>query len=115
MTHRRTLLRASPVTFAGTLLGIAVLICLGLLGKNYTRDCIAGGGELEKCWDKGLSIAGMGAGGPLSAGVVFGFVVGSINKEREKREQYKRGYWTFNPELRDQPTTTSSENGNQSD
>jgi MFS family permease len=76
-----------------------VLILLAALGHRYTSDCLNAGGELDACWDKGLAIAGMGAGGPLSAGVVLGYIVGTVNKEKEKEERYEEGYWTLNPEL----------------
>lgn len=84
---------------------VAILIALVVLGRQYTADCRAAGGELDQCWDKGLTIAGMSAGGPLSAGVVLGYIVGTANKEKEKAEKYREGYWTLNPDLRenDQP------------
>ena len=96
--------------YAGIALGATLLTCLALLGLQYKRDCIAKGGEIEKCWDKGLAIAGMGVGGPLGPGVVFGFIAGSINKEREKQEQFREGYWTFNPSLRSQSATPTADN-----
>lgn len=77
-----------------------VLAILITLGQLYRRDCIANGGELDQCWDKGLAIAGMGAGGPLSAGVVIGYVIGAAGKEKEKQDKYAEGYWTYNPDLR---------------
>ena len=94
---------------AMAVLGLAgaamVLVTLTVLGRQYVVECRAAGGEFDACWDKGLAIAGMGAGGPLSAGVVLGYVVGTANKEKEKAEKYKEGYNTFNPDLRqdDQP------------
>lgn len=90
---------------AGLIGAVLILITLMALGRQYIRDCRMTGGDFEQCWDKGLAIAGMGAGGPLSAGVVLGYIVGTANKEREKAEKYNEGYWTLNPELRkdDQP------------
>jgi hypothetical protein len=79
----------------------AVLIVLAVSGRQYISECRAAGGEVDQCWDKGLAIAGMGAGGPLSAGVVLGYIVGTAGKEKEKAEKYKEGYWTLNPDLRD--------------
>lgn len=80
---------------------VAILIALVVLGRQYTTDCRTAGGELDACWDKGLAIAGMSAGGPLSAGVVLGYIVGTANKEKEKAEKYREGYWTLNPDLRE--------------
>lgn len=92
-------------TAAGLIGAAAVLLTLMVLGRQYIRDCRAAGGDFEQCWDKGLAIAGMGAGGPLSAGVVLGYIIGTANKEEEKAAKYREGYWTLNPELRkdDQP------------
>lgn len=88
------------------LIGAAtVLVTLVILGRQYVSECRAAGGDIDRCWDKGLTIAGMGAGGPLSAGVVLGYIVGTANKEKEKAEKYSEGYWTLNPDLdrQDQP------------
>jgi hypothetical protein len=30
---------------------------------------------------------------------VLGYIVGTVNKEKEKEERYEEGYWTLNPEL----------------
>ena len=78
-----------------------VLITLAVSGHRYIKDCRIAGGDIDQCWDKGLAIAGMGAGGPLSAGVVLGYIVGTAGKEKEKAEKYKEGFWTLNPDLRD--------------
>jgi hypothetical protein len=87
-----------------TIIGLAgaaiVLITLAVSGHRYIRDCRAAGGDIDQCWDKGLTIAGMGAGGPLSAGVVLGYIVGTAGKEKEKAEKYEEGFWTLNPDLR---------------
>jgi hypothetical protein len=90
---------------AGLTGAAAVLLTLIAFGRQYTADCRAAGGAVDQCWDKGLSIAGMGAGGPLSAGVVLGYIIGTAGKEKEKEEKFREGYWTLNPELRnsDQP------------
>jgi hypothetical protein len=85
---------------AGLIGAVLILITLAILGHRYTKECRANGGDLDDCWDKGLTIAGMGAGGPLSAGVVLGYIVGTANKEKEKAEKYSEGYWTLNPDLR---------------
>jgi hypothetical protein len=83
------------------LIGAAiVLVTLVVLGRQYVVECRTAGGDIDQCWDKGLTIAGMGAGGPLSAGVVLGYIVGTANKEKEKAEKYSEGYWTLNPDLR---------------
>lgn len=84
---------------AGLIGAAVVLVTLVLLGRQYIRDCRTAGGDIDQCWDKGLTIAGMGAGGPLSAGVVLGYIVGTANKEKEKAEKYQEGYWTVNPDL----------------
>ncbi len=84
------------------LIGAAtVLIVLAVSGRQYISECRAAGGEVDQCWDKGLAIAGMAAGGPLSAGVVLGYIVGTAGKEKEKADKYQEGYWTLNPDLRD--------------
>ena len=97
-----TMKRPKPVDTMA-LLGLVgagmVLVTLTVLGRQYVSECRAAGGEVDTCWDKGLAIAGMGAGGPLSAGVVLGYVVGTANKEKEKAEKYNEGYNTFNPDL----------------
>ena len=90
----------SARTIAGLVGAGAALATLIILGRQYISECRQSGGEIDRCWDKGLSIAGMGAGGPLSAGVVLGYIVGAANKEREKREKFDEGYWTLNPDLR---------------
>jgi hypothetical protein len=79
---------------------IAVLATLVFRGDHYTRTCIARGGDFEKCWEKGLHIAGMNEGGPLGPALVIGYIIGTVNKEKEKQDKYHEGYWTLNPELR---------------
>jgi hypothetical protein len=76
-----------------------VLGCLVFLGQLYRHQCMAAGKDMDQCWDKGLAIAGMGMGGPLSAGVVIGYMIGAVNKEREKQQKYDEGFWTPNPDL----------------
>jgi hypothetical protein len=41
----------------------------------------------------------MNPGGPLSAAVMIGYLIGNAGKEKEKAEKYQEGYWTRNPEL----------------
>lgn len=84
---------------AGLTGAAAVLLTLIVFGRQYTAECRAAGGDFDQCWERGLSIAGMGAGGPLSAGVVLGYIIGTAGKEKEKEEKYREGYWTLNPEL----------------
>jgi hypothetical protein len=84
----------------GSIGAIAVLLALLFLGHKYKDDCLAVGKDFEQCWEKGLTIAGMNAGGPLSAAVIFGYIVGQFGKEKEKAEKYQEGYWKYNPELR---------------
>jgi hypothetical protein len=90
---------------AKTIIGLAgaavVLITLAVSGHRYIKDCRADGGDIDQCWEKGLTIAGMGAGGPLSAGMMLGYIVGTAGKEKEKAQKYEEGYWTLNPDLRD--------------
>lgn len=97
--------QVDPKVTAGLIGATIVLVTLAVLGRQYISECRAAGGDIDQCWDKGLAIAGMGAGGPLSAGVVLGYIVGTANKEKEKAEKYREGYWTLNPDLRqeDQP------------
>ena len=75
---------------------VAVLI---VLGQSYKDGCIRAGREYQQCWTEGLAISGMNPGGPLSATLVIGYIIGQLNKEKEKREMYDKGYWTLNPDL----------------
>jgi len=84
----------------GSIGAIAVLLALLFLGHKYKDDCLAAGKDFEQCWEKGLTIAGMNTGGPLSAAVILGYIVGQFGKEKEKAEKYQEGYWKYNPELR---------------
>lgn len=95
-------------SLGGLVCAIGVLAVLIVLGQLYKEGCLRSGKDYEKCWADGLAISGMSPGGPLSAGVVFGYVVGQINKEKEKREMYRLGYWTLNPDLR--PPTSDDPN-----
>jgi hypothetical protein len=88
------------VGLIGSIGAIAVLLVLLFLGHKYKDDCLAAGKDFEQCWEKGLTIAGMNTGGPLSAAVIFGYIVGQFGKEKEKAEKYLEGYRTYNPELR---------------
>jgi hypothetical protein len=88
------------VGLIGSIGAIAVLLALLFLGHKYKDDCLAAGKDFEQCWEKGLTIAGMNAGGPLSAAVILGYIVGQFGKEKEKAEKYQEGYWKYNPELR---------------
>lgn len=80
---------------------VAVLI---VLGQSYKDGCIRAGREYQQCWTEGLAVSGMNPGGPLSATLVIGYVIGQLNKEKEKKEMYDKGYWTPNPDL-PQPTS----------
>ena len=86
------------------IIGIAAaLIAFGILiqrGDRYIDQCLKKSGDFEQCWEKGLAISGMGPGGAISAGMLMGYVLGWLGKEKEKEEQYNRGYWTLNPDLR---------------
>lgn len=95
------LAKTNAKTIAGIIGAATILIVLAISGRQYIKDCRTNGGDIDQCWDKGLAIAGMGAGGPLSAGVVLGYIVGTAGKEKEKAEKYKEGFWTLNPDLRD--------------
>lgn len=87
-------------SLGGLALAVATLIVLIVLGHIYKEGCLARGGEYEKCWADGLTIGGMNPGGPLSPGILMGYIIGSWNKEKEKRAMYNKGYWTINPDLR---------------
>ena len=101
MKNSRAPSEAHELRSTGVLLcAIGVLIALVALGRSYTVGCLKSGqGDFKECWNDGLAIAGMNPGGPLSAGVVFGITIGGINKEKEKKEMYDKGYWTYNPSL----------------
>lgn len=87
-------------SLGGLICAAGVLVTLIVFGQLYKDGCIRSGEkDFERCWSEGLAIAGMGNGGPLSAGVIIGYIIGAINKEKEKQEKYREGYWTFNPEL----------------
>jgi hypothetical protein len=92
--------KAITVGLIGSIGAIVVLLALLFLGHKYKDDCLAAGKDFEQCWEKGLTIAGMNAGGPLSAAVILGYIVGQFGKEKEKAEKYQEGYWKYNPELR---------------
>jgi hypothetical protein len=91
---------ANPVATFGLFSAVSLLLVLAFLGHKYKNDCLAAGKDFEQCWEKGLTIAGMNAGGPLSAAMILGYIVGQFGKEKEKAEKYLEGYQTYNPELR---------------
>jgi hypothetical protein len=91
--------QSSAVVTIGSIGAIGVLLALLFLGHKYKNDCLAAGKDFEQCWEKGLTIAGMNTGGPLSAAVVFGYIIGQFGKEKEKAEKYQQGFWTLNPAL----------------
>jgi hypothetical protein len=91
--------QSSAVMTIGSIGAIIVLLALLFLGHKYKDDCLTAGKDFEQCWEKGLTIAGMNAGGPLSAAVVFGYIIGQFGKEKEKAEKYQQGFWTLNPAL----------------
>jgi hypothetical protein len=97
MTRKTTL--ANAVTTVGRFSAVAVLLSLAFLGHKYKNDCLAAGEDFEQCWEKGLTIAGMNAGGPVSAVAIVGYLIGQANKEKEKAEKYQQGFWTLNPAL----------------
>lgn len=92
--------KGNTKTVAGITGAAIILVALAISGRQYIGECRAAGGDIDQCWDKGLAIAGMGAGGPLSAGVALGYIVGTAGKEKEKAQKYSEGYWTLNPDLR---------------
>lgn len=60
---------------AQAFLGNASLIAI-IFGVGYLIDCRLGGGDVDKCWLTGASLAGIGTVG---------------------RTAYHAGYWTPNP------------------
>ena len=81
---------ANAVTTVGLFSAIAVLLTLQFLGHKYKNDCLAAGKDFEQCWEKGLTIAGMNAGGPVSAVAIVGYLIGQANKEKEKAENISK-------------------------
>jgi hypothetical protein len=98
-TNRPTSKPANPVATFGLFSAVSVLLVLAFLGHKYKNDCLAAGKDFEQCWEKGLTIAGMNAGGPVSAVAIVGYLIGQAGKEREKAEKYQQGFWTLNPAL----------------
>lgn len=84
---------------AGLIGAAAILFTLMFLGYKYKDDCLVATKNFEQCWEKGLTIAGMNAGGPLSAAAIFGYIIGQAGKEKEKAEKYQEGFWTLNTAL----------------
>jgi hypothetical protein len=78
-----------------------VLVLNVAVGGFYIRDCRVSGGSFNECWDRGLSISGLGSGGPLAAALgIGGYVIGANKGRQEGREEgYAEGYWTLNPDL----------------
>jgi hypothetical protein len=91
--------QSSAVVTIGSIGAIAVLFALLFLGHKYKDDCLAASKDFEQCWEKGLTIAGMNPGGPVSAAAIVGYLIGQANKEKEKAEKYRQGFWTLNPAL----------------
>ena len=82
----------------------AAAVVMGLnvaIGLAYRHDCLSRGGEFRECWDRALSISGLGSSGPLAAGAgIGGLVVGEMRgRKRGHDEGYAEGFWTLNPEL----------------
>jgi|688.fasta_scaffold119284_3 hypothetical protein len=94
---------------ASAILGmVGAALVLGLnvaVGALYIRDCRVSGGTFNECWDRGLSISGLGSGGPLAAALgIGGYVIGASKGRKEGieegiKEGYQQGYWTLNPDL----------------
>lgn len=84
----------------------SLIIAMIWLGQKYITQCINSAGKtvspeiVKQCWNEGLAIPGMNEGGPVGAGIVFGIIIGNMNKEQEKRRKFEEGYWKYNPELR---------------
>jgi hypothetical protein len=100
MPSHPDLAKASAIlgmTAAAAVLGLNVAA-----GWIYRNDCLKAGGEIGGCWDRGLSISGLGSGGPLAAAFgIGGYVIGQNRGRKEgKEEGFAEGYWTLNPELR---------------
>jgi hypothetical protein len=100
---------------ASAILGmVGAALVLGLnvaVGGLYIRDCRVSGGSFNECWDRGLSISGLGSGGPLAAALgIGGYVIGASKGRQDGIEEgYQQGYWTLNPELRStEPTDPST-------
>ena len=91
--------QSSAVMTIGSISAIIVLFALLFLGHKYKDDCLAAGKDFEQCWEKGLTIAGMNAGGPVSAVAIVSYLIGQANKEKEKAEKYQQGFWTLDPAL----------------
>ena len=98
-TSKPTSKPANPVATFGLFSAVSVLLALAFLGHKYKDDCLAAGKDFEQCWEKGLTIAGMNPGGPVSAAAIVGYLIGQANKEKEKAEKYRQGFWTLNPAL----------------
>jgi hypothetical protein len=99
MTTHPDLAKASGILAmvgAATVLGLNVLA-----GGLFIRDCRGEGGSVSECWDRGLSISGLGSGGPLAAALgIGGYVIGASKGKKDGIEEgYQQGYWTLNPEL----------------
>lgn len=95
-------------SIGGLICAAGVVAILIVLGQLYKDGCIRSGKDYDKCWADGLAISGMNPGGPLSATLVIGYIIGVANKEKEKQDKYHEGYWTLNPDLR--PPTSDDPN-----
>jgi hypothetical protein len=60
-----------------SVIGAASTVTLAF-GVGYLIDCRLGGGDVDKCWLTGGSLAGLGTAGSAA---------------------YKAGFWTPNPEI----------------
>lgn len=99
MPSHPDLARASAIL---GMVGAATVLALNVaVGALYIRDCRTEGGGVSECWDRGLSISGLGSGGPLAAALgIGGYVIGSSKGRKEGIEEgYQQGYWTLNPDL----------------
>jgi hypothetical protein len=99
MPSHPDLAKASAIL--GMVGGAAVLGLNVAAGGLYIYDCRKERGSVGECWDRGLSISGLGSGGPLAAALgIGGYVIGASKGRKEGREEgYAEGYWTLNPDL----------------
>jgi hypothetical protein len=86
---------ASITTFAvlGAIVAVGVVSINIAIGAGYIWDCRRAGGEVQQCWEKGISLSGLGATGPLA-------LVAGLSGQHA-RASWRDGYNTLNPALRD--------------